>query len=123
MRVTKQSNYATFRHSRHEDYISGVETDLTTIFTALKGRLRFGSGTDNARGENISGEFQQFVTSGTANAEFTVAHGLSSTPAGYLITSSDAPGILYSSSTTANTSSIYFKCSVTTASFTVFLLK
>lgn len=103
-----------------------VDADLTSLFTAMQGRLRFGDGGDGDRGENIHGEFQNFTTSATPDAENTIAHTLGSVPIGYLILGQDKSGSLYQLSATGTawtSSNIYLKCDVASVNFLVFLLK
>jgi hypothetical protein len=126
MRVSKVSSTVTFKNGKADDYVADVNSDLTGLFFALSGRLRFGNGGDGKAGENIAGEFQQFTTSATPNAENTIAHTVGSVPIGYLIFGQDKAGDLYqlSSTGTAWTSSnIYLKCSVASVTFLVFLIK
>ena len=120
MRINKQSNY---NRQNNEDYIKDADNDLTNVFFMSQGRVRFGNGTTNTPGENISGGFVVFTSSATANAEDIVAHGLSSTPVGYIVINKDKAGVLYSSTTTANTTNIYFKSDTATTEYSVFVLK
>ncbi len=119
MKLTKTSNYSNFNRTKQEDYIQNVDTDLSNIFTAFKGRVRFGSGVDDARGENLEGEFQVFTTAATGGT--VVNHTLSATPIGYIIIKQNANGVLWLAS--ATTASITFASNTTATSFTVFLLK
>ena len=103
-----------------------VDTDLNALFLAMQGRIRFGDGGDGDRGENLSGQFQSFTSHATANTEFSVAHTLGSVPVGYLVLGQDKAGSLYQLSGTGTawtSSAIYFKCSVSSVTFLVFLLK
>jgi hypothetical protein len=92
----------------------------------MQGRVRFGTGADGARGENIQGEFQLFTTSATPDAENTVAHGLGAIPVGYIICHQSKAGSLYQGPTTGTNwtaTNIYLKCDVASVIFLVFLLK
>jgi len=103
-----------------------VDADLTSLFLAMQGRLRFGDGGDGDRGENIHGEFQQFTTSATPDAENTVSHTLGSVPVGCLVLGQDKAGSLYQLSDTGTawtSSNLYLKCDVASVTFLVFLLK
>lgn len=104
------------------NYLEDVDTDLFNIFLCLQGRVRFGDGTDNARGENISGEFHTFTTAG-ANTEVVVPHTLNATPVGRIVISQDKAGSLYSSTTAWTSTNIYVKCDVASVTFKIFLLK
>lgn len=126
MRIAKVSSTNTFKNGNAEDYVSDVNSDLTNIFLAISGRIRFGSGTDGTAGENISGQFQQFTTSATPDAENTIAHTLGSVPVGYIILGQDKAGSLYQlagTGTAWTSSNIYLKCNVASVTFLVFLLK
>lgn len=108
------------------EQIRVLDVDLDKLFTILNGRVRFGDGVDGERGENIAGEFQVFTTSGTPNAENTIAHTLSATPIGYIVCGQDKAGSLYQLTDTGTawtSTSIYLKCSVASVKFMVFLLK
>jgi len=105
-----------------ESNIRRVEADLSQLFTASQGRVRFGSGVSGERGENISGEFQT-VTSSSANTEFTVSHSIGSVPIGFIVINNNTKGVVYSSGTAWSSSAIYLKCSEATATITLFLLK
>jgi hypothetical protein len=105
-----------------ESNMRRLEQDLSQLFLFSQGRVRFGTGTDGDRGENISGEFQ-VVTSSTADTEFTVAHGLGATPIGFLVLRTDKGGVVYDSGTAWNDTNIYLKCTTATTTLTLFLLK
>ena len=85
MKLAKQSN-------TNKPELRSINTDLTSLFTALQGRIRFGDGGDGDRGENLSGEFQLFTSHASANTEFSVTHTLGSVPVGYLILGQDKAG-------------------------------
>lgn len=126
MRIAKVSSTNTFKNGNAEDYVADVNSDLTNIFLAISGRIRFGSGADGVAGENISGQFQQFTTSATPDAENTIAHTVGSVPVGYIILGQDKAGSLYQlagTGTAWTSSNIYLKCNVASVTFLVFLLK
>ena len=52
---------------------------------------------------------------GTADTEFTVAHGLGATPTGYIVVSIDKAGIVYKGSTAWDATNMYLKCSAANA--------
>jgi hypothetical protein len=52
------------------------------------------------------------VTSGSADAEFTIEHGAGTIPLGYIVISQDKPGIIYSSATPWDESHIFLKSTV-----------
>lgn len=121
--------YRTLQIDAHTDFskhIPGLLGDLDKVFQCLQGRVRFGRGTDGDRGENIAGEFQQFTTSATPDAENTIAHTIGSVPVGYFIVWQDKAGGLYqgpSTGTAWTSSNIYLKCDVASVTFKVFLLQ
>lgn len=106
-----------------EKYVRDQDHDLKLLFSALKARLRFGAGTDGAKGENIAGEFQTFTTSATPDAENTIAHLVGAVPVGYIITSQNKAGSLYLGGSAWTSSNVYLKCNVASVTFTIFLLK
>ncbi len=66
-----------------------VDADLIQVFNALSGRIRFGTGTTSERGENIAGRFLSVTTNGSVDTEDAFAHGLGSTPVGFLVLNKD----------------------------------
>lgn len=125
MKLAKQSNHSNNSTDKNK-HLFDIDSDLRNLFFAAQGRIRFGSGVDGERGENISGEFQQFTTSDTPDAENTIAHGLGAVPIGYIIIGQDKAGSLYQLSTTGTvwtSSNLYLKCSVASVTYKVFLLK
>lgn len=106
--------------------ITILQTQVDKIFTCLQGRVSFGTGVDGIQGQNVDGEWQQFTTSGTPNAENTIAHTIGSIPLGYLIVWRDKAAHLYQGPTTGTawtSSNIYLKCDVATVTFLTFLIK
>lgn len=130
MYVKKISNYNESQYAEDgKKFPVDAQKDLTAIFNALQGRLRFGSGTSGTGGENIGGVWVRFLTHNTASTEFAVAHKLGTVPLGYLVVTQDKAGSIYgepmgigiNTAWTAGTS--YFKSSVGSANFLVFLLE
>lgn len=122
MKLVKTSNLSS-RKNENNQYDKNLDTDMSNLFTALKGRIRFGSPTDGYRGENISGEFQVFTSNATPDTEDTVAHTIGAVPVGYIVLKQDKAGSLYMSGTAWTSSNVYFKCDVASVAFTIFLLK
>jgi len=120
MKTTKQSAPGSIQKSP-TTYLLGVDNDLTSLFNLSKGRIRFGDATNGSRGENISGEYRVFTSS--TPAEFEVKHTLGVVPQGWIVVSKDKAGDLYSGTSTNTSTSIYFKCSVGSVTYKVFLLK
>ena len=105
-----------------EGYQKDLFTDISNIFLAFQGRIRFGDGVDKARGENMSGEFHTITTAG-ANTEVVVPHTLGVIPVGRIVLMQDKAGSLYSSTTAWTSTTIYVKCDAATVTFKIFLLK
>jgi hypothetical protein len=107
-------------------FAKDVDTDLTNIHDALTGRVSFGRLTDGDRGENMSGECQQFTSHATPDTEFSVTHTVGAIPKGYIIMWQDKAGSMYQGPTTGTnwtTTAVSLKCSVASVTFNVFLIK
>lgn len=100
-----------------------ADQDMANLFLAMQGRIRFGTGTDGDRGENIAGEFQIVSDTGNANTEFSFTHGLGAVPVGFLVINIDKGGVVYDSGTAWTSTTIYLKCSVANANVKLFLIK
>jgi hypothetical protein len=125
MKLVKQTTVAK-PNQVPDEFELQVDNDLVNIFTALKGRIRFGTGTNGDRGENISGEFQNFTSDASANTEFSVTHTLGAVPIGAIVLWQDKSGSLYQGPTTGTnwtSTTIYFKSAGTSVNYLVFLLK
>lgn len=126
---SKISNYTTKNFNLNDAvgrHARDVDTDLRNIFYILQGQIRFGNGDDGESGENISGEFQQFISDATPDTEFSVTHTLGAIPIGYIIMGQDKAGNLYQLSTTGTswtTTTVYLKCDTASVTFKIFLLK
>lgn len=123
MKLNKISNYTGFKRSNVENYIKAADTDLRSIFLFTQGRIRFGSGTTDTFGENISGEFWVVTTPTATNSEFNVTHNLSAIPVGWIVTSQNGAGDIYTATGSNTTTKAYFRSNVTSTNFTIFLLK
>ena len=130
MYVSKNSNYTgDSKYSERESFISSLDGDVHTLFQAIQGRLRFGSGTSGMAGENIGGSWLRFVTSGTLNAERGYKHELGSQPMGYIVVSQDRNGSLCANpfgdgiNTAWTSGTAYFRSDGTQGNFVVFLLE
>ena len=120
MKLTKLSNYNGLEITKQGDYLQTLDGDLINLFNAFKGRIRLGSGVTGARGENIEGEFRVFTSASSAGAT-TITHTLKATPVGFLLINKGGLGDVYMSSSTTGTAT--FATSVTSTSFSIFLLK
>lgn len=128
MIVSKTSNYGASRYSEDDNKndIRQNDTDLTTLFTCLQGRVRFGPGTTGNDGENISGQWLTITTNGTANTESTFTHSMGSIPIGYIVVWQSIAGSIYQGPTTGTawtSSSISLKGSAISINAKLFLLK
>lgn len=122
----KLAKISTSHKSKPDDPENHVDTDLKNLFLWSQGRVRIGTGVDGDFGENVEGQFQVFTTSGTPDAENTIAHDLESVPIGYIVVGQDKAGSLYQKSDTGTTwtsTNLYLKCDVASVDFTIFLLK
>ncbi len=109
-----------------QEQIRMLDFNLSKIFRAFQSRIRFGDGADAEEGENIAGEFQQFTTSGTPDAENTVGHLVGAIPIGVMLMWQDKAGSLYQGPTTGTnwtSTNVYLKCDVASVTFLVFLVK
>lgn len=100
-----------------------MDQDFLNLFLLAQGRIRFGTGTDGDRGENISGEWQVISDTGSADTEFSVTHTIGSVPIGFLVMSRNKGGVVYNSSTQWTTTTVYLKCTTANTNITIFLLK
>lgn len=121
MKIIKQSNYVASPNFKSDEQFIHIDKDLKNIVLGLTGRIRFGSGIDSTRGENISGEFRQFTSSATASSTNTILHTLGAVPIGWLLVSQDNDGVLYLS--TKNNLDIRLVSTTTSTTYTIFLLK
>lgn len=102
------------------------DQDMSNLFLAMQGRIRFGTGIDGDRGENISGEFQTYTSNATPDTEDTLAHTLGATPVGFIVLHQDKAGSVYQGPTTGTnwtSNNIYLKCDVASVTFLLFLIK
>jgi len=109
-----------------DEQVRDLQVAMRNVIIWSQGRVAFGTGVDGERGQNMEGEFQQFTSSATPNAENTVAHGLNSIPIGYIILWQDKAGSLYGSPTNGTdwtTTNFYVKCDVASVEFLIFLVK
>jgi hypothetical protein len=105
------------------DYLNLLDDDINALFDLSHSRIRFGSGSDGARGENISGEWQVVADTGNADTEFSITHTIGAVPIGFIVTNIDKGAVIYDSGTAWTTTQIHLKASVANCAVTVFLLK
>jgi len=111
---------------RFKEYLTALDSDVANLTRLAQGRVRFGSGTDGAKGENIQGEYQEFTSHASANTEFSVTHTLGAIPLGYIIMWQDKAGNLYQGPTTGTnwtSTTISLKSSGTSVKYNIFLIK
>lgn len=121
MKIAKSFRYKD--NGKNEVDVKALDGDLESLFQAITGRVRFGTGDDGDRGENIAGEFQTFTTDGTPDTEGAVSHGLGSVPIGYIVISKDKAGHIYDGTTSWTSTNIYLRSDVASVTATVFLIK
>ena len=120
MKLTKISTAVRIKPGDPENH---VDADLIKLFLFTQGRVRFGSGTDGDRGENIQGEFQVITTHATPDTETAYAHTLGAVPIGYIVLNADKAGVIYSGGSAWTATNIYLRSDVASVTATVFLLK
>lgn len=121
MIIAKQTSMSSRENVRELDKF--INKDLRNLFLLAQGRIRFGTGTDGDRGENISGEWQVVSDTGVADTEFAVSHNLGAVPIGYLVMKISNGGVIYDSGTAWTSSVIYLKSSAANSAVTLFLIK
>jgi hypothetical protein len=123
MNNSKLSDSNNFNEKNPSLWVNAVDKDLTNIFMAMQGRLRFGANnTATNMGENISGQFVTYTSNGTINTQDTVRHNLGSVPVGYIVINKNKAGDFYTSAAATSTS-LFLKCSVASVTATLFLLQ
>lgn len=68
---------------------------------------------------NFDGRLNSFSSSGVANAENTVAHGLGKVPTGYIVTSIDKAAHVYKGASAWTKDNIYLKVDVATVAVSI----
>jgi hypothetical protein len=109
--------------SEENDPENHVHTDLTNLFLFTQGRVRFGTGTDGDRGENIAGEFQVFTSNATPDTADSITHTLGSVPIGFIVINMDKGAVIYDSGTAWTSTTISLKTNTASTTATIFLLK
>lgn len=107
-------------------YLTNLDSDVSSLFRALQGQLRLATASNHI-GENIFGYEVSVSDTGGANVEFSASHLLQSgtigiVPTRFLVTSIDKGGVIYKSATTWTTTTVYFKCSAANVNVKIFLL-
>ena len=128
MKVAKRSNFigSIENEERLLEYLNNIDDDIRDLFLFSQGRVSFGSATSGDKGENLSGEFVEFTTSATPDAENTISHTMGVIPLGFTILWQDKAGSLYQGPTTGTnwtSSNVYLRCDVASVTFKIFLIK
>ncbi len=100
-----------------------VHTDLTNLFLWSHGRVRFGTGVDGDRGENIDGEFQVFTSNASPDTTDTITHTLGAVPIGFIVINLDKGAVVYDAGVAWTSTDISLKTTIASTLVTVFLLK
>jgi hypothetical protein len=87
----------------------------------MGGNISFGNVTNTNTEQNINGVWVTGTSPSTANMAFTVTHVLGRVPVGFDVKRINAAGIIYDSGTAWTSTEIFLKCSVASATFTLFL--
>ena len=86
-----------------------------------KGMIAFGNVVDGNHGENIEGEHQTVADTGVANTEFSVTHTLARIPTGYIVTSNNKAGVVYTGTTAWTSTTVYFRVDAANCAISVFI--
>jgi hypothetical protein len=124
--MREAATYTFNTESSMKDQVRLLQVQVSKLFLMLQGRVSFGTGVDGVKGQNISGEWQEFTTSATPDAENTIAHTIGSVPLGYIVVAQNKAGSLYQMDDTGTawtSTNIYLKCDVASVTFLVFLVK
>ncbi len=106
-----------------KNYLLSVDTDLRNLVNLSQNRIRFGTGSDGADGENVSGSFKVFTSNAVADTEETIAHGLGAVPIGFIVINRDKASSLYDSGTAWTSTNAYVKSDTASTTYTVFFIK
>lgn len=99
------------------EFDKALEQELLSAWTELSTLLNGGLGfVDNFNSAKVT-----VADTGTANTEFTIAHGLKRIPIGYLVITIDKAGIVYASGTAWTAVNMYLKCSAANCNITVII--
>ncbi len=89
-------------------------------FEEILERVSFGS-TAGEKAGNFEGQWLEFTSSATPDAENAVTHKLNRVPTGYIVGQRDKAGVLYNGTTTWTSSIIYLKCNVASVTFRILI--
>ena len=120
MKIAKQSIPVNIEQGTYEKQL---DVDVENLFFLSHGRVRFGTGNDGDRGENISGEFQVYTSNATPDTADSISHTLGSVPIGFLVVNLDKGAVIYDSGTAWTETTISLKSTVASTTATIFLLK
>lgn len=120
MKVAKQSVPINREPGTYEDQL---DSDVTNLFLLSQGRVRFGTGTDGDRGENMAGEFQAYTSNATPDTADSITHTLGAIPIGFIVINLDKGAVLYDGGVAWTDTTISLKATVASTTSTIFLLK
>lgn len=90
-----------------------LNNTVQRIVDTINGALSGGNGDQGTRTGNFDGQFLEFTTPSTPDAEFELFHGLGRIPVGKVVVRQDKAASLYDSSAGSwTTEVVYFKCNV-----------
>ena len=92
------------RDKQESDLFKAIQDFANRVVVILNRGIKFE--------DNVDCRLIEFTSSGTPDAENTVAHSLGKVPTGYIVYSVDKAGVVYKGSTTWTTTNIYLKVNV-----------
>jgi hypothetical protein len=99
------------------DFERSLEQELLSFSLELSGMLNGGlKFSDNHNAQTVA-----VADTGSANAEFTVAHSLKRIPVGFIIVRRTGFGVVYESGTDWTAAAIYLKCTTANNNISVFV--
>lgn len=99
-----------------DQMVRDLNDSIATIVRYINGRVSFGSGDHATRSGNLDGQFiKSFLTPSVADTEFTVIHGLGRQPVFAFWMLDKAGTIYYSQYAGWNSTSVYLKCTASSA--------
>lgn len=124
MKIQKKSTLNDPTNTSDQNLYRNIDGDLTQIVQAINGNIRFGIGTSDTNGENISGQWLTIVTSGTANSASSFNHSMGAVPIGYIVTNINKGAVIYASGTSSFTlTTVNLSSTVAGTTATIFLLR
>lgn len=98
-----------------------LQKRMLDVSRAINGRIEFGSPSNGP--VNIQGFWEDTITPGVADTEFTVNHNLGYIPTGMLVVAVDKAAIIYTSRKNQwTTTQAFFKCNQATVNLQGFVI-